>query len=79
VTAQPADHAPAEVLHIVPDLPGVDVPPGAIAVPVEEYERIRRRAIAEQVRERTRRIRAGDFSDFVEVTDEEKAAGRLNG
>ena len=63
----------------MPDLPGVDVPPGAVAVPAEDYERIRRRAIAEQIRERTRRVQAGDFSDFVEVTDEEKAAGRLSG
>jgi hypothetical protein len=67
------------VLHIVPDLPGVDVPPGAIAVPAEEYDLIRRRAIAQQMRERTDRIRQGDFSDFIQVTEEEKAAGRLNG
>jgi hypothetical protein len=54
------------------------VPPGVVIVPVEDYERIRRRAIAQKIRERTGRIDAGDFSDFVEVTDEEIAAGRLN-
>jgi hypothetical protein len=78
VTAQPADHEPVEVLHVVPDIPGQDVPPGVVAVPPADYERIRRRSIAQQIRERTSRIDRGDFSDFVEVTDEEKAAGRLN-
>jgi hypothetical protein len=79
VTVQPAGHAAAEVLHIVPDLPGIDVPLGAVAVPVEDYERVRRRAIAAQIRERTHRVQKGDFSDFVEVTDDERAAGRLSG
>ncbi|HEY7483266.1 MAG TPA: hypothetical protein VH912_02280 [Streptosporangiaceae bacterium] len=80
MTAQPAepDPRPAEVLHVVPDIPGQEVPPGVVIVPVEDYERIRRRAIAQKIRERTGRIDAGDFSDFVEVTDEEIAAGRLN-
>lgn len=80
MTAQPAgpDPRPAEVLHVVPDLPGRDVPPGAVAVPVEDYERIRRRAIAQLIRERSERIKRGDFSDFEEITAEEIAAGRLD-
>ena len=75
MTAQPD---PVEVLHVVPDIPGRDVPPGVVAVPPEDYEQIKRRAIAQLIRERTSRIDQGDFSDFVEVSDEEKAAGRLN-
>jgi hypothetical protein len=65
-------------LRIVPDVPGQDVPPDVVVVSLEDYERIRRRAIAQQIRARTQRIRQGDFSDFVEVTEEEKAVGRLN-
>jgi hypothetical protein len=78
MTAQPADPDPVEVLHIVPEIPGQDVPPDTVAVPPEDYDRIRRRAIARQMRERAVKTDQGDFSDFVEVTDEEKAAGRLN-
>jgi hypothetical protein len=79
VTAQPADPDPVEVLHVVPDIPGKDAPPGTVAVPPADYERIKRRAIAQLIREQNSRIDQGDFSDFIEVTDEEKAAGRLDG
>jgi hypothetical protein len=81
VTAQPAepDPRPAEVLHIVPDLPGQDVPPGAVPVPVEDYDRVRRRAIAQLIREQNHRMAQGDFSDFTEVTAQEIAAGTLDG
>lgn len=80
MTAQPAepDRRAAEVLHIVPDLPGQTVPQGAVAVPAEEYDRIRRRAIAQLIRERSERIKRGDFSDFEQFTAEDIAAGRLD-
>ncbi|HEU5159526.1 MAG TPA: hypothetical protein VFU43_21190 [Streptosporangiaceae bacterium] len=38
----------------------------------------KRGTIARLIQERTRRIQEGDDSDFVEVTDEELAAGRLD-
>jgi hypothetical protein len=80
MSAQPVepDPHPAEVLHIAPRLPGQAVPPGVVAVSPAEYDRIRRRAIAQQIRERTERLRQGDFSDFQEITSEEKAVGELN-
>lgn len=78
MTAQPAEPHPAEVLHVVPDIPGRAAPPGTVAVPPEDYEKIRRRAIAAQIRERTGRVNRGDFSDFEEVTAEEIATGELD-
>jgi hypothetical protein len=79
MSAQPVEPDPclAEVLHIAPQIPGQAVPPGVVAVPPAEYDRIRRRAIAQQIRERTERLDQGDFSGFQEVTSEEKPTGEL--
>jgi hypothetical protein len=44
----------------------------------QESHWIARRAIAQLISMRTKRIKQGDFSDFVEVTAGEKAAGQLN-
>lgn len=48
-----------------------------VAVPPAEYDRIRRRAIADLICERGERLGRGDFSGFDEVTDEEMLAGGL--
>lgn len=79
MSAQPAepDPQPAEVLHILPAMPRRPVPPGVVAVPPAEYDRIRRRAIADLICERGERLGRGDFSGFDEVTDEEMLAGGL--
>jgi hypothetical protein len=37
-----------------------------------------RRSIAQLIHEQTSRIKRGDFSDFIEVTDQEKTAGQLD-
>lgn len=78
MSAQPIGPDPGEVLHVVPDVPGRPVPPDAVAIPVAEYERLRRRVIAAQIRRDTDQITSGDFTGFTEVTEAEQAAGELD-
>jgi hypothetical protein len=75
---EPDPYDPANALHVVPEVPGRAAPPGLVAIPRAEYDRIRRLSIARQMSETKEKAARGDFSGFTKVTEEERASGELN-